>query len=225
LFYKETQQIPCYAVKVDCAVPALRLLLEKMLSQWGISPKLPQDKTLQVQASPEKQSLCLTPPGGPKETLPFPIRTEELWLALQPHLYDPPRQHFRVPMRIRGRLQQTETPEPFLSVSLSDAGVRCEFSRELPRDSKVTLVIPLGAKSVTLLGKVIYSVPTRASDSVITGIVFTPHQEETRTLLREFLVEQTLRHVAQQINREPFLEALAYFALPDYIRTRLQNPL
>ena len=149
------------------------------------------------------------------------MNVEGLWLSLQKHLFEPPREHYRIPLRVRGMLYQQQQGEDFISLSLSDAGLRFEFTRELVRNETVRLDIPLGGENITVDGKVIYCVPTRKSNRMVIGVVFDYRQKEVREVLRGFLVESTLLQVRRNMDGSRFAKALDFFDLDDFSRTRL----
>lgn len=223
-FFKDTPQAPSRTVRLNIVPPALHDLLTVLMRHWGIEPLLPGHDILELQADADSEQLTLVPSGGDAEQLALPVKLEELWQALQDHLFDPPRQHYRVPLRLRGALYQGAEQDEFLSISLSDAGIRIEFLRELVREEEVRVELPLDDTRVEICGKVIYCVPTRASGSMIIGLIFTNRQEGLRERLREFLIETTLRQARQQMAHHTFQDALAYLELSPESRTRLATP-
>jgi len=221
-FFKDTPLASSHSVKISVAIPELHDLITALLRHWDIEPCLPGREALELQVANGGSQLFLNPCDGPQETLALPFKLEELWLTLQAHLFDPPREHFRIPVRLRGTLRQGEMCDDFLSVSLSDAGMRFEFFRELARDEEVTLELPLNEGLLVIDGRVIYCVPTRNSGSMIIGVVYKLHQEPLKEQVRAYLVETTLRQVRDQMDHQSYYSALTHLALSDASRRRLE---
>lgn len=222
-FFKDTPLASTHNVKLSIASPELLDLVTALLRHWDIEPCLPDQEALEVQFSSGDTQLTLQPSDGPPENLPLPFKLEELWLTLQAHLFDPPRQHFRIPLRMRGTLCQGDMRDEFISVSLSDAGMRFEFFRELARDEDVTLEISLNGEPLVLEARVIYCVPTRNSGSMIIGVVYGLHQEPLKERMRAYLVETTLRLIRDQMDPQHYLSALGHLELCDASRLRLEG--
>jgi len=221
-FFKDSPLASAHTVRLKIAIPELHDLIAVLLRHWDIAPCLPGNEALEIRAAAEATQLDLVPSDGPAEALPLPFRLETLWLALQVHLFDPPREHFRVPLRIRGTLCQGSERQEFLSVSLSDAGMRFEFYRELIRDEEITLELLLDEEPLVIEGRVIYCVPPRSSGSMIIGVVYNLHQEKVKERLRDYLIEASLRQIRYQMNQQSFYSALSYLELPAASRARLR---
>ena len=220
-FYRDTQPKQAYNVITRIDVPELEELVNTLLTQWGIVFQAGSDNDLQIDFESDSHEMVLRLQEKESERIPVPLNLESLWLCLQRHLFDPPREHYRIPLRVRGTLHHVQQREDFLSLSLSDAGLRFEFPRELIRNESVRIELPLGAEKLDIEGKVIYCVPTRSSNRMIIGVVFDHHQGEIREILRSYLVEKTLLQTRNKLEAARFEKALEYLSLHDLSRNRL----
>lgn len=222
-FFKNSPLASNRTVTLSISIPELHDLIKALLRHWDIEPCLPGQEMLELQASAGDTHLSLLPRNDAPETLTLPFKLESLWLALQTHLFDPPRQHFRMPLRLRGTLRHKGAHDEFVSVSLSDAGIRFEFFRELVRDEEITLEIPIGKTPLKIEGRVIYCVPTRNSGSMIVGVVYSLHQEQIKERIRSHLVKAALQQIGGQMERQSYLSALSYLDLSEELKTELKD--
>jgi len=221
--FSEPTPLPRRSLTLRVEDPALHDFLTALLRHWRVDPRPGGERGLELRLAPGEDRLVFALDGEEIEQLALPAPLEEVWLALQRQLFNPPRRHYRIPLRLRAQLHQRGEGEPFLSVSLSDAGIRFEFYRELVRDEEVEIVLPLPEGPLRLVGKVIYCIPTRASGKMIVGVMFLGMDHATAERLRTFLATSTLQMVRPQLERAAFHRALAFLDLPAALRAEFDR--
>jgi hypothetical protein len=213
---------PSNSVSLELDDPNQRTLLENLLQQWGITVAPgPQEKLMNLRTDASGSGLCFDIAGRTCERLALPIRVEDLWQNLEEYLFEPPRRHYRIYIGLRGILNMDDVRDEFHTVSLSDAGMRFEFHRELIRDEKLNVELPFTNFTVSLNCKVIYCFPNHRGEGMVVGVAFDSDQHNHQVQLRDFLVKTSLARARQHLQKGVLQEGLALFDLPDATRTEL----
>lgn len=197
---------------LDLPQEPLQEVLHSLLRQWHfILADSPPVAGLHVTAT-ASQGLALQTPAGLSTTLAFPLRVEELWIAVEAPFYPFPRAHIRLEMdwpihlRVRGGIEKTRLS------SLSDRGMRFYFSRELVPEEDLEVEVELDDVVLRLQGVVIYA-QSRAGRWEA-GAIFEHVTPAERYRIRNFIVRTLMGRVRTEVGEDCFRKAGDFFFFP-----------
>ena len=199
-------------VFLDLPQASLHKVLRSLLRQWHFDLTESSTKEGLHLTAPSPHQLTLHGPAGLLTSLPFPLRIEELWRAVEGPFYPFPRAHIRLNLEqalllhLRGQYEETSLS------SLSDRGMRFFCKRELVPEEELEVEMELEGEVLRLKGTVIYA--QSRTDCWETGVVFQHITPAERLRVRNFIVRTLLTRARSEVGEDSFHEASGFFYLP-----------
>lgn len=208
--------------------------LEVLFRQWGYLIEPPGEAGLLLAEKgcvpPDRQERVIwlsERDDIEDEGLFFPLALEDLWATVESHFHPLPRSHLRLRLLLPVKALRGRGTGTAWLTSLSDAGARLLYPRELVRGEKLKVGFDLSGASFCLEGEVIYVLncgDPENSQEVEAGIVFSAARQDERRQIREFIVRTYLEQVRSRLQPSRFAEGLASFDLADDVRRELAGP-
>ena len=158
------------------------------------------------------------------DRLSLPLNIENFWQALEHRFHKPPRMRIRMDVELVASATVDEQTEKVVLNSLSDMGCRFSYHREMVRDQKVLLSLPVDGDELMIESRVIYShylSATTDSDFRV-GLLFQGISVDQHGKLRDYMTLRFLEEIEKDLDRDCFRKALEYCNLSAGVIDKLE---
>lgn len=188
---------------------------QALLGEWGYDVERRADGLVLVRAGHRRARE--TDPAEPLE-LSAPINMPELWSRVESRFHATPRRHIRLRCELPADLSFAGMRIESRFISISDAGGRLTFPRELIRGESGRVRFTLGGDYFDTPCEVIYVLPKREwekSPGTEIGVVFRWPDPQDLRRTRQLIVRHYLESVAARLSAEDYRAGLDFTGGPE----------